>query len=548
MSVEVSRKARGAYFTPNPVTRFIAKWAIRSPDDSVLEPSCGEAEFLLSAQQELSRISDDGFVLGSLHGVEIHKDSCETAKARLQACGVSPQIHNTDFFLFDSDRQFDAVIGNPPYVRYQNFSGLARQRGLEACLRQGVRLSGLSSSWAPFVIHACSFLGPAGRLGLVLPAELLSVNYASDVRRYLLKRFSRIRLVLFRGLVFPDVQEEVVLLLGEGEGPTTHFELYETTSPSELDTIEGEAWTRFSPDSDGKWSHALLSPEHVETFRQLASTSSFESLATWGTPYLGIVTGNNKYFTLTKEKVDELALSPRDLLSISPPGSRHLRGLAFSSTAWKEALNHGARGYLFYPRKGAKLSKAAVAYIDAGEKIDVHQAYKCRVREPWWRVPLVPVPDLFLTYMERDQPRLIANTAMAAHLNSLYGIRLSKGRKEVGKDLLPIAFLNSLTMLGAEMMGRSYGGGILKLEPREADRIPVPSLDLIKKYAKGLRDLRPQLARHLRRGDLLKAVHLVDRVLLLRVEEIDGGDLAILRKARQALRERRINRSRNWNE
>src|SRR6185295_18716215 len=103
---------------------------------------------------------------------------------------------------------------------YQSFTGLSRAKALAAALSQGVRLGGLASSWAAFVIHAASFLKPDGRLGLVLPAELLSVNYAAPIRSYLMRRFASVRLVVFEELVFPDVLEEVVLLLAEGEGPT----------------------------------------------------------------------------------------------------------------------------------------------------------------------------------------------------------------------------------------------------------------------------------------------------------------------------------------
>ena len=112
-------------------------------------------------------------------------------------------------------------------MRYHDFVGEARARSRAAALRAGVRLSRLASSWAAFTVHAALFLKPGGRLGLVLPAELLTVNYAADVRRFLMARFARVRLVLFTERVFPGVQEEVVLLLAEGAGPTDRCELYQ---------------------------------------------------------------------------------------------------------------------------------------------------------------------------------------------------------------------------------------------------------------------------------------------------------------------------------
>ena len=93
-------------------------------------------------------------------------------------------------------------------------------------------------------------------------------------------------------------------------------------------------------------------------------------------------------------------------------------------------------------------------------------AYKCRVRLPWWRVPLVKPADLLLTYMNADTPRLCTNRKSVYHLNSVHGVYLRKGLRQLGMDLLPLASLNSMTLLGAETVGRAYGGGMLKLEPR----------------------------------------------------------------------------------
>ena len=83
-------------------------------------------------------------------------------------------------------------------------------------------------------------------------------------------------------------------------------------------------------------------------------------------------------------------------------------------------------------------------------------------------------------------------------------------------DLLPLASLNSMTLVGAETVGRAYGGGMLKLEPKEADRLPVPDPDALDAARSALAAIRPQVAARLRqpRG-LLEAARLVDDVLLI---------------------------------
>ena len=540
MDTQARRKARGAFFTPAEISRYLTQWAIQSANDVVLEPSCGEASFLLAAGERLRALHARPLIWSSqLHGVEIHEESAVAARSLLRETGLDASVTVSDFFDFDDRQKFDAIVGNPPFVRYQQFSGAARTKSLEAALAQGVRLSGLASSWAGFVVKAARHLSTDGRLALVLPAELLSVGYAAEVRNFLLRRFARVRLIMFEKRVFPEVLEEVVLLLAEGTGGAECFEIYQTRDAQSLKAVDLADWTEHAPAEGEKWTPALVAKSAFATYRDVAARY-FEELGEWGRTYLGSVTGNNKFFTLSADDVRKHSLTQADVVAISPPGSRHMRGLTFTEVAWKELLRNGSRTLLFYP--GDKPSAAALEYIRAGEQANVSDAYKCRVRSPWWRVPLVEQPDLFLTYMNHDRPRLVANTAKAQILNSIYGVRLTDGRRRIGRDLLPVASLNSVTLLGAEIVGRAYGGGLLKMEPREADLLPVPSLDRISSVEANLRAMKPQLAKHLRQGDLEGAVNSVDSILLA---DVSDSDLRALRAAREVLFQRRRARGKN---
>jgi adenine-specific DNA-methyltransferase len=210
-------------------------------------------------------------------------------------------------------------------------------------------------------------------------------------------------------------------------------------------------------------------------------------------------------------------------------------------------VDDDCRGYLFRPSEES-LSDGALAYIRRGEDAKVDQAYKCRSRSPWWRVPAVRTPDLFLTYMDHERPRLVTNAARVDILNSLYGVCLLTERRKLGCDLLPLAMLNSITLLTAETVGRAYGGGLLKLEPKEADRLVVPSLDLVDSSAKELRQIRAQAAKALRRGATLEAVKLVDRVLLTGTMGVAYSAIRSLREAREVLFLRRVTRGKGMRE
>lgn len=534
MDIEGKRKARGAFFTPPEISAYLADWAVRSASDRVLEPSCGEASFLLAAASRLKKLGVNAQLWSEqLQGVEIFEESARQAANLLRLNGFDTSVWVGDFFEYETPVRYQAVIGNPPFVRYQNFSGAARARSLESALAQGVRLSGLASSWAAFVVKAAFHLAPEGRLALVLPAELLSVNYAQEIRRFLLRRFGRVRLIMFDARVFPGVLEEVVLLLAEGSGGAKCLEVHQTHDLTTLQAADMAAWTAHTPGDNGKWTPALVAQDAFAVYNSILS-EWFEPLGQWGSTYLGAVTGDNRFFTFTTGEACERGLKSDDVIRISPPGARHLRGLNFTESVWKQLANEGSRCLLLYPR--GKPSVSALKYIVEGERLSVSEAYKCRVRKPWWRVPLVDVPDLFLTYMNHDRPRLVGNHAKVQILNSLYGVKLVSERKRLGKDILPIASLNSMTLLGSEIVGRAYGGGLLKMEPREADKLPVPSLTHVKGVESELRSLRPLLAQGLRRGDLGQVVEMVDRVLLAGVSD---SDLRALRLAREVLFKRR---------
>ncbi|PPF09987.1 SAM-dependent methyltransferase [Rathayibacter sp. AY1E4] len=543
------RKARGAFFTPPAIAEHLAEWAIRGDAGaSVLDPTCGEAVFLIAAGQELKRLGQTAGDLDSqLFGVDLHEASLVEAMTLLEDEGLDGTLIASDFFAVQTPDMLgatvpfvDAVIGNPPFVRYQEHVGVSRRLSAEAALRGGVRLSGLASSWAASLVHSAGFLKPDGRLAMVLPAELLTVGYAEPIRAWLRSRFERVSLVLFERLQFEGALADVVLLLAEGRGGCDSFSLYHVDSADDLAQLRPYTHTNVTPPTSGKWTDILIPKKQRGLYREVIG-SHFSALGDYGRVELGAVTGGNSFFALTEATRLEYGLAESQLVKISPPGTRHFHSSVFTAKHWQELRERGERVWLFRPAPTDD-SDARRAYTAYGESLHVNEAYKCQIRSPWWRPPVAAPPDLFFTYMSHNYPRLITNTAKVGFLNSMHGIRLHADASADAAAALPLLCLNSATMLGAEINGRSYGGGILKMEPREATSLPVPNASVLAAAWAELKPMKSKLEKQLAAGEWTEVAKRVDAAVLGTGVGLAEAEIAELLEAARQLRSRRLNR------
>lgn len=535
MPKDEGAKARGAFFTPTDVCEFMAAWALAGGAASVLEPSCGDGEFLVAVAGLFAKSGRTGEIVG----VDVHAQSSARARARVLSGtygGVTTEVVTADFLEWVPGRSFDAVIGNPPYVRFQDLGEIGRRQAQETAAHAGVELSALASLWAAFVVKAGEALGDGGRLALVLPGELLSAGYAGAVRAYLLSRFSEINLVLVEAQAFPGVATESVLVLaaGAGQGPCPALRVSRVSAAKDLDGMDVQRGTLIRMSGTMRWSEALVEGASVvaEVGRELGA----EALGTWGSVRLGTVTGANSFFVLTETRVRELGLRGGYINHVI--SAKALRGVGSVLTHGRlaKAAREGVATTLFYP--GNKLNASVKAYIEWGEAEGINRGYKCRIRDPWWMVPLVDPAPVLVTYMNAGGVRFVANSTGAPHLNSLHGLYLLRGRGSLARALA-VAGASSLSLASGELVGRSYGGGVLKVEPGEAANILVAPEALVRAKARALVALEAEVARGQREGDLFGAAEAVDRVLwgrlgaktLDRVREV-GSEAAARRRRR----------------
>ncbi|MHA7649134.1 Eco57I restriction-modification methylase domain-containing protein [Mycobacterium sp. ML4] len=511
-------KIRGGYYTPAPIARFLAGWVAQA-GPRLLEPSCGDGRIL----RELAGRSDQA------RGVELV--AAEAAKARTFA-----PVDTADLFCWSGGRDFDGVAGNPPYIRFGHWAAEQREPAMALLHREGLRPNRLTNAWVPFVVASTTLVREGGRVGLVLPAELLQVGYAAQLRDFLVSRYRDITLVSFRRLVFDGVLQEVVLFCGvTGSGPAR----IRTVQLDDADGLGSIARAGLQAPSAPalvhereKWTAYFLAPSQIRTLRGLKGSAVLMPLGRVAEVDVGIVTGRNSFFTFTDAQAQRHGLTPHCVPLVSR--SAQLTGLFYDIDCRTIDLDAGQRTWLLHapaqPRDAALL-----AHIDAGETAGVQRGYKCSLRKPWWITPSMWIPDLFMLRQIHLAPRLTVNAAGATSTDTVHRVRTAPG---TDAGALAAVFHNSATFAFAEVMGRSYGGGILELEPAEAEQLPIPPPECADPGLVTDVDLL------LRANEIDKALDLVDRRVLIEQLGVPPEMVAQCRAARAALRDRRTRRTR----
>jgi adenine-specific DNA methylase len=534
MSQAMRRKRIGAFYTPRPLAAKLVEWGVRSPLNRVLDPSFGGGVFLSLAKERLLSLgADRSGVCGLVYGVD--NDASEAC--RIDGGLDDVTLIHSDFFALDPMElpRFTANLGNPPYVRYQDWdANSSAAHAISAGM--GVKLSRLASLWAPFILHGCRFLEVGGRLGQVLPAEFLHAQYARPIVDYLLAAFRNVTVVVFEERIFPGALEEVVLLFAEGygQGPAAGMGVLTCRNIDDLDiaNVDGVGRGHSSPQMALL---RVLPAEGQRAYERLAQHESVVRLGDIADVDIGAVTGANEFFIRHRTEIGARGFAPELFRTVVSKAS-DLRGARLAGADIGRLADKGKRTELLVTNGHNSDQLATVAGLLAeGEALGLPLRYKCRIRKPWWAVPLPKggIPDAFLTYMSNAHPRLVCNDARALSTNTVHNVAMRDGRSA---RALAVAFYNSLTLLSAEIVGRSYGGGILKLEPTEAEQLLIPI------FEGGIESYVDEIDGCLRAGDLAAALRIVDPLVLGPLGLTDE-ELAALRVARAALQKRRVTRS-----
>lgn len=540
---KVTDKLRGGYYTPQAITEFICNWAITKPTQKVLEPSCGDGNFIEAAIKRFLEIGvPKSKLFGLIRGVELINGEAEKSKARAEKYGLnSTTIVNSDFFSFISDANgeasYDVVIGNPPFIRYQNFPEEHRDKAIAMMQELDLTPNKLTNIWVPFLVLSANLLNRYGKLGMVIPAELFQVKYAAETRIFLSKFFSRITIITFKKLVFADIQQEVVLLLCE-KGVTANkgIRVIELSSLEELQSLNISEFQKTPAKSlehsSEKWTKYFLDEEEIQLLRRIKADKRIKIASDVMDVDVGLVTGKNEFFMLDEETVSKWNIKPYTKKVVGR--SNHFKGILFQEKDFKANATANIEGYLFFPpdKDFKDLPKECQHYIRFGEAQEYHTGYKCRIRKRWYITPSIWSPDAFVLRQVGDYPKVIINQTDASSTDTIHRVRL---KKPIDPRIIALSFLNSLSFAFSEILGRSYGGGVLTFEPTEIEEIPLPLL-------KEMNIDFMKIDVLMRERRIEEVLDIVDEELLIKQMKMRKAEVIKLRSIWKKLSQRRNNR------
>lgn len=475
---QTAQKLRGGYYTPLDLASYIARWVGEINPDKILEPSCGDGAFF----QAMSDVG--GFEKSALTGFELDSDEAGKATRRAKQLNLSrAAVRSEDFLgwaienMAKGGERFDAVVGNPPFVRYQFLPPQFQVRAAAIFDELGLKFTKHTNAWVPFILASMSLLRPGGRLAMVVPAEIIHVTHAQSLRSYLGKECRRLVIIDPEELWFDGTLQGAVILMAEKRsGPRQKAEglgmvpvrgrEFLRRAPSEVfaepQSINGKTVA-------GKWTRALLDLETRDLFDELEAHAEVHRFDDIARVDVGIVTGANKFFLVPDATVEAYGLSKYAHPMFGR--SEHCPGVIYDEQQHAANAEKGSpTNFLWFDDAPNKMAKRARQYIERGEAEKLHTRYKCRIRAPWYKVPSVYSTEVGMLKRCHDTPRLILNKIGAYTTDTAYRIRT----KEADGERLVGCFINPLTALSAELEGRHYGGGVLELIPSEIERLVIP--------------------------------------------------------------------------
>lgn len=490
-------KQHGQTYTPEQISKFLTRWAVRSPEDMILEPSVGEGQFVFDAQDRLMQLgTDKEESQQSIYGMDIDSEAISTLqeRAKTELGNEFPNVSEGN--LFDSNiPKVDAVIGNPPYVirhRFENPDKIIKQYSNQ------LEFSDQADLYVYFIVRALESLNPEGRFAMIVSNSWMKKKYGEEFKKYLLRELDIKALIGFQERVFPDKLVNSVCILAEKRPNTIHIpdknsetkfiqiekaDLLEDIE--DIDALEEKAVQSASVpqpylDPEDYWDIWLRAPD---IFDVIYSNGKFTNLSEFGKPMIGVQTLAKNFYVLSDETPEKDKIE-----------DEYLRPLAYSPRDHQNpVLTDDCEYRIFWCSKPKSQLEGtrALEYIEEAENRTVEKRYsdetynglhnKKRIkqanRSPWYnlteeadrRLP----SQILIPRRVYDNYTAVWNKSGAIPNENFLATTVKK--EEYVKPLL--CYLNSsLGELCLRLSGHVYGGGVCDLNVSSAKEIQT--LDL----------------------------------------------------------------------
>ncbi|AYF19693.1 TPA: N-6 DNA methylase [Vibrio parahaemolyticus] len=521
------KRELGAYYTPPELSQVLTDWAIVRSDEDILEPSFGGCGFFVSSIKTLKHLgctSPEKQLYGvdiDVHAFNILSDTfdhmVETSNRFILEDFIAVQPN--DFLV----SKFDVVLGNPPYVSMHNMTEKQRET-CEVILRDspfsGFTLGRNASLWAFFLLHSLSFLKEGGRVAWVLPSSLLHADYAKRLLKIHQSHFRSVKVLKLAERFFKEegARETSVILIAENFSlepiEDSHFSVASVDNVIELkQAIESKLQiTKLGVEG---YKLEIVNQDIRKTYFELLCSENSKPISYFADIKIGMVTGANKYFIVDRNTVEKFGL-PEDVLKPAIGKFSFFSGITHDMKKHKKLQREGYRAYLVCPTE-EHMQDPDNPVLNYLSQINQHDRDKNRTfaKRPHWFAPGYGidgvVADCFLSYMIHYGPRMVVNKAKINCTNSIHKVIFRDKTPALVKQAFAMTLLSSYSQFSAEIEGRVYSSGVLKIEPSAGKNIKVLfTTDCVE----DLVAIKVEVEKELQSENYNRATELVDSVLI----------------------------------
>ncbi len=472
-----SLREKGQFWTPEWIADAMVAYVLTGETDTIFDPAVGAGTFFRSAKA-LAAKSNRPI---RLSGAELDPDTLRQARIHGLAADDLRHVEINDFVLQPPRGGLKAIVANPPYIRHHRISGAVKAQ-LRALGTQliGRPLDGRAGLHVYFLLRALQLLSPNGRLAFIVPADTCEGVFAPPLWRWIASNYRLDAVVTFapEASPFPGVDTNPVIILLRNLPPSDSFHWAKCMTPgtgdlqewirSDFETEPGHDLVVFRRDlhegvATGLTRAPVLVPHDGPTLGDFAAVQR------------GIATGANDFFFLTHQQAAALHL-PEEFLVPAIGRTRDVPGDTVTAALLRQLDSQGRPTLLFCPdgRPLQDFPQPVRAYLQTGAERGLSKKTLIATRNPWYKMEFRTPPPFLFTYLGRRNTRFIRNLAGVVPLTGFLCV-YPHLTDQPSIEALWQVLRHQDTVANLTLVGKSYGGGALKVEPRALERLPIPS-------------------------------------------------------------------------